>query len=641
MRNTSFIPPVVQCLTALFLGLCAIPATAQSRPDSLLHEVKVTTRHKELNDAKATDYAPGQKITTIDSTVMKEYRMQSLANMLAQQEPVFIKTYGFNGLATLNFRGSSAAQSAVLWNGIPIQNAALGLADVSTLPAVFMNKVGIAYGSSSALWGSGNVGGALLLETEPPVFDSGYHHLALGGGIGSFGQYLGNVQAAVAGRHWYLSANVFTQTAQNNFPYTTEAGTTTDMTNSRLRSYAAQVQAAYQFAPQNTLSLVAWYQQYERQIPPALFETGSVANEQDGSLRLLLNWQRRTPATTWYVRSSLIQDNTEYHDASVDLNTRNTVYQYYHEVGWQKDWYEYGRLLLFMPIQISWMPQDGKTYEQDRVALSGAYAIKALKQKLDVAVNARGEDVDGNTVLLPGADASYTITRWLSVRANVQKTYRVPTLNELYYNPGGNSGLRPEEGWNEDAGYTLKLRTGSFTITHDLSVFDRDIHNWILWLGGAIWTPHNVAEVHSRGIATESIASYTVGNWKLHLGVNTEYVLATTEQSYIYNDGSIGKQLPYTPRYSGRANVGFTLRHFTFNYNHTYTGYRFTTVDQSEYILPYQTGNVQLLYDMTLGEHNLQLSGQCNNIWNEQYQIVAYRPMPGINWLAGLRLELL
>jgi iron complex outermembrane receptor protein len=84
---------------------------------------------------------------------MQQYQMQSLANLLTQQVPVFVKSYGFNGLATLNFRGSSSAQSAVYWNGIPIQNAALGIADVSTLPVAFMQKVNIVYGGFGCLMG--------------------------------------------------------------------------------------------------------------------------------------------------------------------------------------------------------------------------------------------------------------------------------------------------------------------------------------------------------------------------------------------------------------------------------------------------------------------------------------------------------
>jgi iron complex outermembrane receptor protein len=119
------------------------------------------------------------------------------------------------------------------------------------------------------------------------------------------------------------------------------------------------------------------------------------------------------------------------------------------------------------------------------------------------------------------------------------------------------------------------------------------------------------------------------------------YVLATTVTSYIYNDGSIGKQIPYTPRYNGQLNVGFTYSALSVNYNHTYTGYRFITTDESAYLPPYQTGNVQLMYQTAISAHALQVYGQCNNIWNNQYQVVAGRPMPGTNWQAGFKIMIL
>ena len=624
----------------LLLLVTLSPAYAQQKTDSL-KEVKVKTKHKISADTRLNDFSPGQKIKTIDSNTLHQYQLQSMASLLAQQVPVFVKTYGFNGLSTLNFRGSSSAQSAVLWNGIPISNAALGIADVSTLPVVFMNKVNVVYGGSSALWGSGNVGGALLLENETPVFDSGHKDLSFGGGLGSFNQYIGNIKGSISNRRWYFSANIFAQSAQNNFPCTNGSGAKTNMPNSALKSDAAMVQAAYKISTQNIISFSAWYQRYDRQIPPALFEPSSVQHETDGSLRLLLDWTKQNTNSKWYAKSSFIQDNSHYRDEDVQLSTYNTAYQYYQEIGWKAQMHQYGQLLLFMPVQISWMQVQSQTKEQDRVALAAAYDLKELHNRLDIALNARAETIDGKGILMPGADASYAITHWLAVRANAQRTYRTPTLNELYYAPGGNPGLKPEQGWNEDAGYTVKINAGHFAICHDVSVFTRDIHDWILWLGGAIWTPHNIAEVHSRGVETENNIVYTIGKWRLHVGVNTSYILATTVSSYIYNDGSVGRQLPYTPRYSVQADAGFDYKRFSFNYNHTYTGYRFTTIDESEYILPYQTGNVQLMYNTMVGHHSLQLSAQCNNIWNEQYQVVAFRPMPGINWLMGFRIGIL
>ena len=624
--------------------------SGQDIKDTTLHEVKINGKHKRSGDMRINDFSPGQKVKSIDSLTLQQYQLQNMATLLSQQEPVFVKSYGINGLATLSFRGASAAQSEVLWNGVPIQNAALGIADVSTLPVMMTDKVGIVYGGSGALLGSGNVGGALLLENAAPFFVKDSSRLAVNLGGGSFTQLMGGFSGAVSRNRWFFSVSGYGQYGIDNFKYTTQQGARMLMPNDTMRNGSAMAQAAYKIAERNIVSLSAWYQRDYRDIPPALFESYSEQKQNDVSLRLLADWSKQTDNNTWYAKSSFIRDEVDYTDNEILLHTVNTDYQYYQEIGWKKQFNQYGQLLLFTPLQVAWIniADSNKTKQQDKIALVLAYDYKQFNNRLDIAVNGRVEEITGlgdttikSSIFLPGGDVSYILTDWLVLRANVQRTYREPTLNELYYNPGGNVSLKPEQGWGEDAGYTLKTKVNDLAFYHDLSVFNRDIHDWIIWLGGAIWTPHNIDEVHSRGVETENTLTYKIGKWKLHLGVNTAYVLSTTVASYIYNDGSIGKQIPYTPRYNGQANVGFTYKDLTVNYNETYTGYRFITTDESEYLPPYQTGNVQLMYNIRISHHSCQFTGQCNNIWNEQYQVIAARPMPGINWLLGFRIVVL
>ncbi|MGN6566939.1 MAG: TonB-dependent receptor plug domain-containing protein [Flavipsychrobacter sp.] len=633
----------------VLLALCCFVNKLQAQQVSdTLKAVQVHGARKlrRSNDERLNVFSPGQKVTSIDSVTMQQYQNQNLANLLSQQTPIFIKSYGFNSLSTLNFRGASAAQSIVLWDGVPIQDASLGIADVSQLPVLLMNKVNLVYGSSAALWGSGNVGGALLLETEQPFFDSnGKSSLSVAGGAGSFQQYTGGLKSSFSSKRFFFSLDVFGQTAKDNFRYKTAADTTAQMPNARLKGGSVMGQAAYLLGNQNVLRLSVWYQDYYREVPPALFEAASVKNYANNSLRLLLDWNKQTTRNTWYAKASLISNQMHYNDSLSLLNTSNTTYQYYFEAGWKYKLGNNSQLLIFVPLQAAKIVtvDTAESQQQTKSAIAAAYDVKLFHDRLDIAINGRAEVINTVGVLLPGANASYRLTNWLSIRANVQKTYRAPTLNELYYDPGGNPNLKPEQGWNEDAGYTLKLKPASqLSFYHDLSVFNRVIDNWIVWFGGAIWTPHNIATVHSRGVETENRLQWQLNNnWSLHLGLNTSYIIATTQSSYITNDNSIGKQIPYTPRYNGQLNAGFGYKHLYLNYNHTYTGYRFLTTDESEYILPYNAGNVQLMYDLTIGHYPLSLSVQCNNIWDQQYQVVAYRPMPGINWLAGVKLTLL
>jgi iron complex outermembrane receptor protein len=621
--------------------LCIYDAAQGQQMRDSLKEVQIRDKRVLTGDTRTNDFSAGQKIQAIDSTTLHQYRLQSVAALLTQQVPVFVKSYSFNGLATLSFRGASAAQSQVLWNGIPIQNAALGVADVSAIPVSFMNNINIAYGGSGALYGSGNVGGALLLESDRPVYDTDYRQLFVSGGAGSFGQYQGGVKGALAGKKWYAAANTFLQTAKNNYSYTRTNGATAQMTNGELSSAAVMVQGAYKFNNRNTVELHGWYQDYDRHIPPALFETYSVKRQQDKSMRMLARWQYTGARYNVYARSSFIRDEINYSDTAVVVVTHNAVHQYYQEAGWKQQTGTNGQLLVFIPVQLSWLPEGNDSQRQNRIAVAAAYQIKLINTRLHLSVQARGEQINDQRIFLPGGGAAFHVRDWLWLRANVQRTYRMPSLNELYYFPGGNPRLKPERGWTQDAGYTLKAKKGQITLYHDLSIFNRNIQDWIMWLGGAVWTPQNIATVHSRGTETDTRITFGTGDWLLHFSAGTTYVLATTTASNIPGDGSTGKQIPYTPRYNGRVNVGCTWKRIYLNYNHTYTGYRFITTDESAWLLPYQSGNVQMMYSTTIRSRRLQLSLQYNNLWNEQYSVAGFRPMPPANWLAGMQLQLL
>ncbi len=94
------------------------------------------------------------------------------------------------------------------------------------------------------------------------------------------------------------------------------------------------------------------------------------------------------------------------------------------------------------------------------------------------------------------------------------------------------------------------------------------------------------------------------------------------------------------PRYNGQLNLGFTLAGWFLNYNHTYTGYRFTTIDESQFLDPYHTGNLQLMYTFGKAAYTLKAAAQVQNIWNTPYQVISGRPMPGRYFQFSLQLGL-
>lgn len=644
-------------------------------------EIKTTVTKDTLVDQRAS-FNSSVVMYAVPKVYKDLYESQNLASLLSQQSSVFIKSYGVNSMATLSLRGASAAQSAVLWNGIPIMNPAVGVADLSLLQSGLFDNVSLQYGSSAALYGSGNVGGALLLNDDYIEFIP-HSKAGLALGYGSFG----NKNISLNLQHQTGKLNIalhsFYQHADNDINYIDNKGLPQKLANAALKGGGGLLDLDYNllkkgYKGRNREKLYAkiWLQSYDREIPAALFESYSVKQQKDASFRTILGWEKVGYKMTYYVKTSYDREYLHYEDSAILLNNKNTIHQSYSEAGvkihltnpFNRDRNIFNgihNILVFTPVQYATtlVQNTGENKHQFRPAIAAAYSYEDLDRRFKANLAIRQEWINGVAApLLPGIGMGYDLLRdfkvgeskkagiSLQLKANVQKTYRIPTLNELYYFPGGNEDLKPEQGWNENLSYALGFykeyvaknninKIKKIHIVHILDFFNRDIQDWIYWLGGAIWTPHNIAKVHSRGIETNNTASYAVNDLKFILGLNYTYVLSTTEASYLPGDGSIGKQIPYTPRYNAQGNLGVQWKSLFVNINQTYTGYRFVTIDESQYLSPYATTNLQCSYTFNGSSQKfITISGQLQNIFDTDYQVVNARPMPGRNFLLQVKL---
>jgi iron complex outermembrane receptor protein len=633
------------CKKAIFFLLCFLFNDAYSQ-DKILKQVNIKGKDKSKSDnvdIRLKSFSPGMKMLFLDSQILIQYQQQSLSQLLSQQVPVFVKSFGINSMATINFRGSSSAQSQVLWNGVPLNSATAGITDVSTLSVRNFDQISVVYGGSSSLLGSGNVGGALMLDNNFNFKDSGRKWQGqVGTELGSYGQLKFSFREQYCGPKFFLGLSFIQQSAKNDFVYRDNNDQYSRLSNARLKSNSTMLNMGYKLSQKTDLKFSAWYQFFDREIPPALFEQGSFKQQNDKALRLLLHVQsQRTEFKKWYSKTAFFKEQMDYKDVSIGMSSQNRTFQFYEEFGLKNKIGTRGELLLFVPISISWtLPtNDTNTRFQDRVAIASAYQFKGLKERLHFSLSARFEKIGTQYIFLPGSNASFSVSNFLKFRTSVQRSYRAPTLNEWYYQPGGNINLKPEKGWSADMGYELNLpiRKG-LLFQNDVSLFYRNIQDWILWFGGSIWTPHNIAQVYSRGLESFNSLVWNSGNWHGKIGLNTSFVLATTSESYLPNDGSIGKQIPYAPRYNGQTNISFGFKKISFNYNHTYTGYRFFTTDESQFLSPFQTGNTYLAYSFFYKGLDYKLNVHCNNLWNTNYQVVNQRPMPLRNWSFGFGL---
>nr|HAD53122.1 cobalamin receptor [Algoriphagus sp.] len=111
-------------------------------------------------------FGQGQKSIKWSQKDLEAYQSRSLADLLADQSPVFIRSYGPGMLASPSFRGSSAGHTAVFWNGIPLNSPSLGQSDFSLLPVFAIDQASLQFGSSGALLGNEAIGGSVNLKSQ-------------------------------------------------------------------------------------------------------------------------------------------------------------------------------------------------------------------------------------------------------------------------------------------------------------------------------------------------------------------------------------------------------------------------------------------------------------------------------------------
>ena len=91
----------------------------------------------------------------------------------------------------------------------------------------------------------------------------------------------------------------------------------------------------------------------------------------------------------------------------------------------------------------------------------------------------------------------------LLLKAKISRNYRLPTLNDRFWEPGGNENLLAEQGWSEELGLHTYGGENKHTWSYSITGFNRLIDNWILWSiaeGTSFWAANNITRVWSRGV---------------------------------------------------------------------------------------------------------------------------------------------
>lgn len=599
----------------------------------------------EVSETRFTAFSSGNKHETIDSTLLSRYSNSNLADLLAAESQVFIKSYGLGSSATTSFRGAGASHTAVLWNGFNLQSPMLAQLDLSLVPVNFLDELKLQYGGAGALWGSGAVGGTIHLNNQP-LFNKGLQ-LSSNIAFGSFADRQQQLNVSISEKRWISSIKLFNHQAKNDFPFinTAQYGKPEQLQrNAELSQYGLLQENYFLPGKHQKINTRFWYQFNNRNIPPSMTQNTSNANQKDELYRITSEWQHTGHNMELLARMAYFDEYICFIDNVIGENSKSRSKAVITELESRFSILKFDRV----NVGINNTYNNAKTADyskkahQNRTALFANYKIQSSGSRLSAVISARQELVDNKAIPFTasiGAEAE--LFSWLKVKGNASKHYRLASFNDLYWagvGAKGNPDLKPESGWSEELGLIHKYKYKRVDWELAATGFNRDIDNWIIWLPETsnIWSPQNVQEVWSRGLEYKAATAYKKGNLKVQLSAMYNYVLSTNKKSVSVNDVSVDKQLIYVPAENAQGSIAIYYKGASLSYTQQYTGYRYTTSDNKYYLEPYSLGNVSIAQMITMNKLKLKVYVQLNNIWKETYQVIAYRAMPLFSYQFGL-----
>ena len=675
---------IVHCLTG-----CSIGATLAAQELSInLQEVKVTGLRR-LKDT-------GVQKTVLDTTVLHQNIALSMSEILTQNSTLFIKSYGRATEATAEFRGTSPSHTQVVWNGMKINSPMLGTVDFSIIPSYFIDQANLLHGASSLTLTGGGLGGAVDMQTQP-LFGQGYA-LQYIQGVGSFGTYDQFLRFTYGNDHWSTSTRVVYATSDNDFKYTNydkKVDVRDDMGNilysyhpmERNKSgYFDDVHALqdvyYKDNRGNRFGGMLWCTHSLRGLPFLSVDyrdnVGFKNEHQQDAVRSVLSWDKTYKNWNMAVRGGYVWQDIAYdyyttrevtstditHSRSCSqqgyiqadadwmpadrwLLTANLATYYNHVRSSDKspfhigDNYNMGRMEYNLSLSAKYRPTDRlslsailreECYKRDFVpvipALFGEYVLYRGEKREE-----RGENVRRSFIFL---------------KTSVARNYRYPTMDDLYYKPGGNPNLKPERGITYDGGLEGRVEHKHLSLSANLSAFDSYITDWILWTPNAkgYWQPSNLKKVHNYGAELMTTAQVRLPHqWSICLTGNYAYTPSINKSEDLDdNDASYGRQLVYVPRHSANLSGRLSWKGWTLGYQWTYYSERFTTTSNevsfiTGRLLPYYMNDVSLEKQFQWKKVHFSVKGVVNNLLDSEYVTVLSRPMAGRNFEVFLEIK--
>lgn len=605
--------------------------------------------------------------------------LSDLADVVKRFAGASVKDYGgIGGMKTVSVRNLGAHHTAISYDGFTLSNTQAGQIDIGRLSIENAEQISFAIGNEETFMQTARhyaSAGVLSIQTEKPSFKEGKNNFIKGSlRVGSFG--LVNPSLCYwqrMGNQTTLSVDGAFTRADGTYPFTLVNGKNKSKEkrhNSDINAWRGEINLYHTFGDGSQWDSKACWYYSERGLPGSVTLYNPLARERlwDEDFFLQTAFSKRL-SKEWKLigRGKYTHSWNRYEDTDVkyaggkqtDISRQD---EYYGSVvlGWlpsadfrlslSQDLF-WNRLRSNVNISANYGPSNPERFTS-LTALSFSWAAN------------RHIDIDGNLVgtfatehvecgrqpedrhrISPSFSATFSLPGYENLRLRIMTkgTFRMPSFNDLYYIRMGNTGLKPEKAKEYNIGITWNGRIGRHWKYLGLTLdgYYNDVKDKIVAFPTTyVWKMANFGKVHIVGIDATLDSEIGLGK-KMDLVVNGTYSFQQAKDK-LESSPTYGSLLPYIPKHSG--NLSLILKNPWVNIGYTVMmqGKRWSSpMNKKIYELKaYWEHSLTLSHKFRLCGADVEVIGTLHNIFNEQYEIIQYYPMPGRNGELKVRFSL-
>jgi vitamin B12 transporter len=639
----------MKMVPAMFLIVVLCPAVrAQNQQiDSTktyqMNEVVVTATRSTISIKDSPS-----PVEVIDIQQIQRTNGGTVADVLQDYSSMFLKNRGADAsLKTVSLRGTASEHLLVLINGSRVNSFQNGQVDFSLLPLNDIERIEIVHSGSSALYGADALGGVVNILTRRPSSDL-HWRAEVGGGSFGYQRYLLESQGQLG--EFGLLGGYSSERGRDDYPFRSQTLTTEEPVAHRLNSdfLRRQVYLHGNFSTDES-SLLTFSVQHvlsDRGVPGDLQFPTVAARQNDKDVNLLVGYLDKHIGGVEFTLNGAFHYNLETYDdptfgidsyyktAFLNMNPQVRIFINRNQtliVGG-----ELGRGVLYGN------DFDGRIARVQRSAyLSNELQFDSNRRILDrisLYQTLRYDDIsDVDNALTPKVGVNLRILREgdVRLRTSVGRNFRAPSFNDMYYRGFSNPNLKPERSTSFDLGILSTLQSWG-QHTFELTYFHLDMKNRILF-DPVTYIPVNIGESKSTGLE----ARYQGHLLNRAIDLTLSYTLAEARKTNrsSESDPSYDKQLLYVPKNVVTFNLAFRLEPAVFSVTQSIVSRRYITEDNVASLPPYNVTSANAVISVPIDSRRLFVKAEVNNVFDRDYEVFQYYPMPRRNLRFSLGFE--